>query len=202
MSGFGGQHQDMKVTTGYLNTVNDPAPGVVMASPSGSIVSNYAGQVGGIITLSAKDALKVCDTSIGTLKGGDYQYVKFLDAPVKGGVMFWNDYDNFIVTMVASATNIGKLAGIALSVVTAGQYGFIQVTGKATVKFKASLTKVAADGDLVVVDQTPAALGDVLADATALTSPIMRAAIGTALEAPTDGGLKLVQLRFPPNRGQ
>lgn len=201
MSNIRGANQSPRVTTGYLNTVNDAAIGGIVASPSGSIIQNYAGLLGGILTLGAKDALKVCDTSIGTLYAGDYQYVKFLDASTKGMVMSWSDYDNFIVTGVTTAGNSGKIAGIALSVVSAGQYGFLQVAGKATVKFRAALTKVALDGDLVVIDSTPTPAGDVIADATALLSQVVKTIIGVALEAPTNAGLKLVQLRIGMNCG-
>lgn len=198
MSNILGANQSPRVTTLYLNTVDDAAIGVPLASPSGSIVQPYAGQLGGILTLDAKAALKFSLTTTGTLKAGCYQYVKFkagsTAANAVGQLVFWDDYDNFVVTPDVVATTTGLWAGVTLNVVTKGNYGFIQVLGKCTLKFRATLTKVAASGDLVVVDSTPSNTGDVIADATAILSPVLKTVVGVALEAPTNAGLKLVQL--------
>ena len=67
-------NQSPRVTAGYLNDVNDPAPGVPLASPSGSIVQNYAGQMGGKLFLGSVTASALSDTAVGTLYGGVYQY--------------------------------------------------------------------------------------------------------------------------------
>lgn len=199
MSNILGANQSPRIPAGFLNQANDPAPGVPLTSPSGSIVQPYNGQIGAILSLSSADALKLSDTvNIGTLFEGQYQYVKILSsattAPARGGLVYWNDYDNKIVTTDAAATNQGLLAGVLINAPTKGNWCWIQVAGKATVLFKNPLTKVAASGDLVVQDSTPANTGDVLADATALTSPVVKTTVGVALEAPTNGGLKLVNL--------
>lgn len=200
MSSILGTNQSPRVN-GYLNTVNDPAPGALLASPSGMIVPTYGGQMGGKLTLNSKEALALSDTvNIGTLYGGVYQYVQFLAgttaAPARGTVCYWSDRENYVVTPDVTAVNQGKVAGIYIGAPTKGNYGFIQIAGKATVKFKASLTKVAADGDLVLQDTTPTNTGNVILDATALLSQVLKTRLGIALEAPTDGGLKLVALDF------
>lgn len=196
-----GSNQAPRVTNLYLNQVNDPAPGVPLASPSGSIVSSYPGQVGGILTLDAKTALKLSDTvNVGTLYAGLYQYVKFkadsTASNARGQVVFWSDFDNFEVTPDAAAAMNGKVAGITLNAVTKGQYGWIQVAGKASVKFGTVTKATPADGDLVVLTATPANTADAPEEATSVTSAVLKRAMGIALEAPVTDAVKLVLLRY------
>jgi hypothetical protein len=112
---------------------------------------------------------------------------------------FWNDYENFIVTM-DEPTNAAMIAGIVLNAVTAGNFGWIQITGKANVLFRAATTKGApAIGDGVVAAAAGAgasvATADVLADATGITSLTLSRFIGTAIAAPAGGAVSLVQLK-------
>lgn len=184
--------------TGLLNDINDPAPGVPLASPSGSIVQSYGGQVGGKLWLGSVAALALSDTAVGTLFGGVYQYVKFkaasTTAPARGGLVVWDDRENFVVTPDVTATTVSGVAGVALNSVTKGQYGFIQIAGKASVLFKASTTKTTpAIGDLVIIDLTPSNVGDVLADATALVSPTAKLIIGVAIAAPVGGAISTIE---------
>lgn len=194
-----GQNQAPRVTTEFLNDVNDPSPGVPLASPSGSIVQPYTGQLGGKLSLDAATALALSDTAIGTLYGGVYQYVKFkagtTTAPARGQVVFWDDIDNYVVTPDATATNDSQIAGIVLNAVTKGNYGFIQIAGKASVLF-GTVTKVTpAIGDLVIVDSTPSPDANVLADATNITSPTAKLIIGKAVvAAPASTTISLVLL--------
>jgi hypothetical protein len=175
------------VTTGNLKTVNDVTPG---STVSGSV--GYPGQMGQKMRLGPTEAVRM------GLKPGVYQYVTFraadTAAPAAGLACFWSNMDSYVVTCDAAATNVRMFAGIVLGAVTKGNSGWIQITGQATVKFKATLTKVAVIGDLVVVDQTPGNTGDVLADATSLTSPLAGSLIGTAVAAPTNGSSTLVLL--------
>jgi hypothetical protein len=195
----GDSNQSPRVTTGFLNTVNDPAPGVPLSSPSGSIVQPYTGQVGGKLTLRDEDALKLSDvTNVATLYNGIYTYVQTKSgsstAPARGLVAFWYDRGTYIVTPDGSATNISKPAGVYLNAPTKGQYCFIQVAGKASAKFTATITKATpADGDLVVINSSTY-LADVLADATNLTSVEAKTIIGICDGAPTGGAISLVDL--------
>lgn len=195
-------NQSPRVNTGLLNTVNDPNPGAVLASPSGSIVQSYYGQVGGRLFLGAASALAMSDVAgTGTLFEGIYQYVQFKAAsavaPARGGLVVWSDRDNFIVTPDVTAATLNAIAGVALNAVTKGNWGFIQIAGKAAVKFIAVTTKVTpAIGDLVMVDAAPTNAADVLADATALTSLNAKNIIGIAIAAPVGGAISTISLRF------
>lgn len=193
-----GQNQSPRVNALYLNDVNDPSPGSILTSPSGSIVQPYTGQLGGKLSLDATAALSLSDSAINTLYGGVYMYVQFKAATTaanaKGQIVFWSDIDNYVVTPDATSTNDSLIAGITLNVVSKGNYGFIQIAGKATVLFGTVTKGAPAVGDLVIVDATPNPLGNVLADATAITSPTLKLIVGKAIEAPATGGLKLVLL--------
>lgn len=90
-----------KLVSGYLNSENNPAVGVPLASPSGSIVEQYGGFLGLEIRLSEDDAGKLTAPSSavtrpsvinppGTtaaatlLLGGVYKMVRFSSAMVAG----------------------------------------------------------------------------------------------------------------------
>ncbi len=197
-----------RVQSGALNNTGDLGIGQPLASPSGSIVIGYNGQlgqkyaVGGLTAGSPAEALRLSNTTIGTLYGGIYQYVKFLatssTANILGGVLFWSDIPNFVVTPDVTLSTQGLIAGIGLAVTVKGDYGYIQVAGLASVLFKSSITKTTpAVGDLVIVDQgggTPTARGDVLADATAVTSPIFKSVLGVAYDVPVGAAASRVLL--------
>jgi hypothetical protein len=193
------QNQSPRVTSGFLNTVNDPSPGVPLVSPSGSIVQSYGGQVGGDTYMSAADALKLSDvTNTGTLFEGIYKYVQFLStstaANARGQVVFWSNRSQYIVTPDATVANAGKIAGICLNAVTKGNWGFIQVAGKASLLFKAGLT-TPYDGAVVTVDPTPSNLATtVVTDATAISAAMLRSMLGVADGIPASSTVSLVDL--------
>ncbi len=188
-----------KLVTGFLNKENVAVPGSPTASPSGSIVQPYQGMVGTKVYLTAAEALALSDTTVGTLYEGMYQFVQVdagaVASVVVGSVLVWSNPDTYVVTPDVAAGTAGLIAGVALGAITKGNYGVIQVAGKASVLFKNPLTKVAISGDLVVVDSA-SATGDVLADATTLTSPTAKLILGVALEAPANGAVKKVLLRI------
>jgi hypothetical protein len=142
------------------------------------------------------------------LYSGIYQYVQFLETSTasnaQGQVVFWvpanatvtsDGYQSYIVTPDAP-TVPSMIAGIALNAVTKGNFGWIQITGEATVLFKTGITKATpVVGDLVVLDLTPSDTADVLADATNITSVQYRAVIGKAIDAPVSASLKRVLLQ-------
>jgi hypothetical protein len=155
-----------RYVTPRLNDVNDPSPGVSVANS----VQAVPGQLGAVMTLNAADALKASDTTVGTLYEGSYQYVQFYASQsgttVAQGPMYWQDPDNFVVTADVP-TNGAGFAGIALNVVTKGNYGWIQVSGKATLNVGTVTKATPAIGDPVStstigifddVDTTPTAL--------------------------------------------
>lgn len=190
-----------KVNPLYLNDVDDPTPGQLVAQQSGSIIPTYPGQVGGLLVLSPTMAFAKSDTAIGTLYGGVYMYVRTLStstaAPARGCLCVWNDLENFVVTPdIGDATALGKFAGVYINAPTKGNYCFIQVAGKATCQFVSSVTDT-TDGNLVIVDQTPSNKVNAIADATAVTDKVAKSIIGVAMEATANSALKRVLLRFP-----
>lgn len=157
------------VTQRYLNTAayaGDPTPGAVVSTSqvSGSIIQQYGGQLGGILTMGKNEAAYYSDPGAYQLYAGDYQYVQFDPlgslAAVQGQVVFWKQggtnmlpAGGFIVTCVESAAETGAIAGIALANTGVGNYWFIQVSGIAQVKFNTTQgVATPAVGDLVFAD--------------------------------------------------
>ena len=183
------------VTTGKINTVNDVEPGALVADP---VAPRFKGVLGKIFAVENAEALKLSATATGTLRGGLYQYVKLANVTVaRGEILFWSDLDDYIVTNVGDVDlTEGQIAGICLNVISANQYGFIQVGGIASVLFRASVTSKVNQNS--VYQLTTTATADAIADATAVINGGavgLKSFIGTALEAPTDGGITLVALR-------
>jgi len=179
----------------YLNAINDALPGGNGSSGTG--LPQYAGQVGHELMLDHEQALKLSKTSVGTLYAGRYKYVQTRLASTQtagvGQVAYWYDQDDYIVTPDVS---VGCVAGIFINIITKGNYGYIQTRGLASVLFKASVTKATpAVCDLVInVSDSSLGKGDVLADATNITSPLAAAILGTAWTAPVSGTITQVQL--------
>ena len=116
------------ITTGFLNSVNDTYPGGGTDAPG-----LRPGQLGAEITVNAAQATALT-ASGNTLYEGRYKYVQFKltqsGTTLKQGPVYWDDPDNFIVTADVPAGFLGY-AGNALNVVTKGNYGWIQIEGKA-----------------------------------------------------------------------
>lgn len=198
---------DQRLVARLLNDVNDAAPGVPVSTSqvSGSIIQPYYGMVGKRLVLTAAMASKFSDTTIGTLYEGIYQYVNFYTSEVlaaaRGALVYWRDFESYVITTDVSASsnlggpNSGLVAGVVLNVVTAGNYGFIQIAGKASVKFKTTITKATpAMGDLVLADGTTSSRGDLLNDASPITMALGKLILGVAITTPTSAGISLVDL--------
>lgn len=201
--------QDAMIPSRKLNDVNDPTPGQIVstAQVSGSIIQPYYGQVGKRLVLTAAMAAKLSDTAIGTLYEGIYQYVQFYAsesaAPARGNLCYWQNFESYIVTTDPSTTdpvlggdNSGLVAGVVLCTVTSGQYGYIQIAGKASVKFKTTITKTTPlAGDFVLADGTTSARADVLNNASSVTMALGKLILGVAIGTPANGGtISLVDL--------
>jgi hypothetical protein len=185
------------VTTGFINTVNDVQPGALVADP---VAPRFQGVLGKIFAVENAQAAQLSYTTTGTLRGGLYQYVKVKAAVtlVRGQIVFWDDLSLYQITNVASATlNEGQIAGVCLNVISASQYGFIQIGGLASVLFRASVTDKTI-GNLVL-QLTTTNTADAIADATGtyISGGVkgLKNIIGTAAEAPTDAGVNLVNLK-------
>lgn len=205
-------------TTGILRLVNNylngtTATGDQFPGTSTNGYTNqpnqYAGQLGAFMVLRNGDAKRLSDPAAATLLGGRYQYVQFAadgTAYAAGQILYWKDPTgiNYIVTNVppSSGTSQNNIAGICLSVVTAGYYWFVQTDGVANVLFDAT-TQTAAGASVFSTAATPPAARTVTAatpvvsggSVTSGTSAPLSGVIGVAVQAPTASTVSLVALR-------
>src|SRR5436190_23890737 len=114
------QSQIQWLTTGALNKVTDPVIGMA-ATPGGTGLSKFLGQLGKEFTLDS--SMIVYDSTVGTVYGGTFRYVKFkagAAAPVIGQAAFWDDAaaeSAYQVTTAQDTTtyNATSFAGIFLN---------------------------------------------------------------------------------------
>lgn len=168
-----------------LNNTDDPVPG-----QSVSTGQSYGGQLGAVIVVNTEQAQKMQYSTNGTLYGGRYQYVRFYGSQsgttIKGGPVYWQDPDNFVVTADVPSGNLG-FAGVALNVPTKGNYAWILTAGKCQCQPLDNTTKgTPAAGDTMVTTATIGRFDD-LADATAYDGTNLKLAVGQWIEAPADG---------------
>ena len=174
-------------------------------------IGEGAGQLGKHLTVGNEFVAGLTNTTVGTLYGGRYRYVRRRstdDASPSlgpGKIAFWdttltNWQDFFQVTTdenLSSSANAVMRAGIFIGNITPGNYGFIQDLGEVYVRFRSVLTTAGAIGSPVYA----AAAGDVGLDQGTLdvlttdsTSVANERFMGYAVEAPTGGGLLRVLL--------
>jgi hypothetical protein len=185
--------QIIRVSTGKLNTVNDTVVGGQSnTGMAGTQPSKFGGQLGKWLVVTSEQVAQMYSSTIGTLYGGIYQYVQLATGdttPVVGQGLFWQGTpSDFIVSSDSNGgfTNTGSVAGIYLGGFTAGNYGFIQTAGIATVKYKSGLTVAAATGLPIIIASTG------LADTNAGTN--VPNFIGWARTLPVSNDLALVNL--------
>ena len=197
----------------YINTVNDAvAGGGLSFGPSGPLLGG--GQVGQELIL---DDANIVFSGATAVYGGHFRYVKMASgasAVVRGQIVYWDPTaapNLWQVTTVDTGTGDEAVypAGIVLNPSwTAGNYSYIQFAGLCYVQFRATLTDAGAIGSPVFsafVGGADLGKADVINDATAATNATvvaqMRRFLGTAYEAPANGGLKRVDLNFRNIRG-
>lgn len=210
--------QIARITAGFLNKVNDAAIGQITAS-SGPRASRFAQQLGQGLWFDDNNV--PYDSSMGTLYGGHYRYVRLAaaaTAPVAvGQILFWDTLTNAadslfqVTTSEAGSTDTAVLtAGICLnSAWSVGNYSWIQDLGPCYVKFRTTLTSAGAPGSRVYAAAAGAGadlgLADVVDSGGAATianvSQLLGRYIGTAQETPAGGALKRVYLNIPNVRG-
>lgn len=193
---------------GNINTVNDSVIGG-LAGITG--VSKFAGQLGQVY--QADDQNLFYASSMGTVYGGAFQYVRLAagaTAVVVGQIVFWDltvAQNLYQVTTLESGTTPGAQfrAGIVLnSGWSAGYYSFVQVLGPTFVKFRAALTGTAAVGVPVYAAAAGVGADNGFADVIGSADPadfsdvnlMQQRYLGTAMQLPTAGGLKLVDLAW------
>lgn len=203
--------QHMKLISGYINSENNPAPGVPLSSPSGSIVQSYGGMVGGRMYVDTATALAQSNPAVGTLYAGVYQMVLFKSGETfkRGQIVFWDvtvAAGNFQVTGLAASVSPGNLkAGVVVNAdagstgnITGGNYGFIQIAGRASILFRAVLSSAGAVGSLVWLGAGGTAAdnsqGDVLDPTFAMDIGDISHYLGTAETAPANATISVVDL--------
>src|SRR3990167_1183309 len=141
-----------------INQVNDTIIGGVPLGDS-TTVSGVRGQLEKQVWLDQDQILFT--SSVGTLYGGGYRYVRVrsADTPavVVGQIAFWDTtvtdwQEAFQGTReedLSSADNAILIAGVFISIPTAGNYCFIQDAGLVPVMFRTALTSAGAVGSRV-----------------------------------------------------
>lgn len=189
-----------RVTTGLLNTVNDTVIGGGGTGASGS--SKFSGQLGRTIWFSPDRIGNMFSTTVGTLYGGRYRYVRMRDgdddspAVAVGQILFWDTtltswqtlYQVTRSESLSSVSNALMIAGIYLGGFTGGNYGWIQDLGMVPIRNRAVLTVAGAIGSPVYAAATgntgsdQGTLDTLTTDSTALANARY---LGNATTAPT-----------------
>lgn len=180
--------------SGKLNDVDIPFSTDITLGPT-----NWKGALGD--TIKCDDAFAAAHKKASTvLYNGEYQLVRTLststNALVVGGMLYWSDKANFIVTPDSDGT--AELAGFALNIpTTKGDIVLMQVAGDVAALFKASATTKATTvkNDIGVQSfASSAGTVDVLADATTLTWATVRLACVRLQTPSTAGALSRVSI--------
>lgn len=191
--------QIVRQSDARLNKVNDTLIGQSVASGTG--VSQYLGMLGSRISLGPKEVRY--DSATGTLFGGIYMYVQAKAgssaSPARGTIAFWDvtaTESLYVVTADAKPTTAipTLVAGVFLNAITPGNYGWIQVAGRASVLFDSAITAAAAGNWVTAkVSAAVASTADVGAAAGVVT---LAAYLGVAETLPAVSTISVVQLRL------
>lgn len=199
----------------YLNQINTANPqGVIQSVPSGVQTSQGEQNIpGDAFFFDADAALALSDTvNIGTLYEGFYKFVQTkagsTAAPARGKLCFWDSAVNDDLMQVtpdeSGTTGTGLLAGVYLNAPTKGNWCFIQVGGKCSIKFRTAITGTATAGAAVYAAAAGAGADVGTADqlvgvATAVTQgslgPFLQNFIGTAQALPVAGAISTVSIK-------
>lgn len=193
----------LRLGAGNINAVNDLYIGTTGVPNGGPLRSHFAGQLGKVVSLD--DDNIVYDSSVGTVYGGQFQYVRLSASATtplaRGQIVFWDPTvapNLFQVTTpeTVSTPDSTLFAGIVLNPSwTAGYYSLIQLSGLVYVKFKASLTTAGAVG-CPVYAATAGGSDNGLANVitTDATAAINATFLGRAYDIPTGGSTVRVWL--------
>ncbi len=213
------QSQILQVSSGYINSVNDPVVGMP-AVPAGLGNSKFAGQLGKWAVFDDSTVRYTTGGSnLAAVYGGAFQYVRLSASaavPIPGQILFWdtlaNAADNLyqVTTAESGSTDAAMLrAGICLTPsLTVGNYTFIQTWGPCYVRFRAVLTAAGAAGSRVYAAAAGGAdlgFADVVDSGSAAAisdvSKMEGRWLGVAHEAPVGATLKRVYLEISRPRG-
>lgn len=190
------ENKTQYVVTAKLNTVNDSTAGGGTSSYVGD--GRCPGALGSVVYLDVNNPT-FYDSTVGTLYPGGYQRVHLIagstQAAARGRIAYWVDTTSTTVPFdVTGDATDGNQAGIFINVITKGNYGYIQVEGIASVLFDTTITKATPAIKDLVICAAGDGVGDVLADATSITSVELKRKLGIAEEAPADDTISLVKL--------
>lgn len=191
-----------------LNSVNDALAGGVQNSVSGIQIARDPGQLGGYYYLTQAEATQRYGALAAPLFAGLYQYVQCVSSatstpPARGQGAYWsvlptsytNSLQNYIATSVVTAENESFFAGVWLNAVTPGNFGWIQVSGMASVLYKGTFTGTAAIGVVVSSDPAPGVGFDVPLQTPAQIPSITKIFVGTAITLPVVSTIGQVLLK-------
>jgi len=196
-------------TAKFLNDVNDANQGGVIVSLPAGVTSPSVSQdiPGDRIALDDATAFALSDTVIGTLFGGVYEYVQVATGgvrPVQRGCIAFNKTADIGVAYKVytdadpTAALPTHIAGVFINVVTAGNFGWIQVSGAASVLFdNFQLGTTSGDGHMVSakISANLATTSGYPADVGATVSEITVAALlGVAYGLPSSTVISTVML--------
>ena len=195
------------LTAKFLNDVNDSVMGGAIVSVPTGAPTVAASQLiaGDRIVLDDPTALAVSDTVIGTLLGGVYMYVKATSVTrpiLRGCIAFFKTADLGVAYNTYSdpdptAAHPTHVAGIYISAITSGNYGWIQVAGAAAVQFTDTALTSANDGAYVSVEPSTATAstkGYPVQAGAASTEVTIAGLIGVACGLPSSTVISTVML--------
>lgn len=177
----------IRVSTGYLDTVNDDHPG------GGSSAPGLApGQKGASVVLGIDGPVNISNSS--NRYEGEAQYVQTLSTdtttPILGTLCFWADRTNYVVSTAVATYGVENVAGVFLGAYpAAGKWGFIKTIkggGRTLVNFSGSTP---AAGEIAL-----AQTGSNIATRVAAGTDIKGYIVGIAQGAKTVGDCAVVAL--------
>lgn len=119
--------------------------GSITSVPSGVPASQFIQDIpGDRIIFGQADALALSKTSVGTLYGGLYQYVRTKSnstaTPTLNRLVYWDNTVNYNLYQVTPDEVTGMIAGSCINTLTKGYSWWIQIAGLASLRFRASIT--------------------------------------------------------------
>jgi len=196
-----------RLTAKFLNDVNDSASGGAVVSVPAGAPSPQVSQLqpGDRIVLDDATALALSDTAVGTLYGGVYMYAGTLSGAtasyVRGKIAFYRSNElpggatqGYIVTSDANPTTAvpGYIAGVFINALTAGNFGWIQVAGTASVFFDATLTASASAATVSAKVSASAGTPSAADAGVALTTTTLAFVLGVAIGSPISSTISSV----------
>ena len=209
--------QILRLSAGSLNSGSGDSVIGDASTPLGPGVSKYQGQLGRTIWVPPDQV--IYDSSIGTIYGGWFRYVKLRAADAANAIIGHLAFADVTITdwqkmyQVTQDEDLGAsgvagrfCAGVFINTLGYGNYWLIQIGGVVPVKFRGTITPTPVVGSGVYAAALDTGIGvtdngvaDVLAPSSSpvlvTDADLMRQRyLGTATVLPTNGGLTAVAL--------